>query len=90
MDDYFLAGARNFSFVQGFQNGSEIHPATYPVNIARSFHRGKIAGILKVTTHLHLVLRLRLCGALLSVLHLRLYLSNFFYRVFLFLLHSLH
>jgi hypothetical protein len=69
MDDWFLGGARNFSFAQGFQNGSETHPVSYPVNTGRSFHRGKIAVVLKTTTHHHLVQRLILCGAVLSVPH---------------------
>ena len=73
-------------FAQGFQNGSETHPAMYPVNTGRCFHRGKIAWVLNVTTHLHVVLRLRVFGAVPSVLHLQLYLSNFLYRVFIFFL----
>ena len=37
--------------------------------------RVKLLGFWRWTTHLHLMIRLRLCGAVLSVLHLWLYLS---------------
>jgi hypothetical protein len=55
MGDQFLAGGGNFSFVQSFQNASEAHPASYPVDTGGSFLRGKMAVVLKVTAHLHVM-----------------------------------
>jgi hypothetical protein len=40
----FPAGAGNFSFHHRVQNGSEAHPASYPVGTRGSFPGGKVAG----------------------------------------------
>jgi hypothetical protein len=50
----FTAGAGNFSLHHRVQNGSGAHPASYPMGT-----RG-----VKLTTHLHLVPRSRMCGAI--------------------------
>jgi hypothetical protein len=40
----FPAGAGNFSLHHRVQNGSEAHPASYPMGTRDSFSRGKAAG----------------------------------------------
>jgi hypothetical protein len=40
----FLAGAGNFSLHHHVQNGSEAHPASYPMGTRSSFPGGKVAG----------------------------------------------
>jgi hypothetical protein len=40
----FPAGAGNFSLHHRFQNGSGVHPASYPMGIRGSFPGGKAAG----------------------------------------------
>jgi hypothetical protein len=40
----FPAGAGNFSLHHRFQNGSEAHPASYPVSTRVFFPGGKAAG----------------------------------------------
>jgi hypothetical protein len=40
----FPAGAGNFSFHHGIQNGSGAHPASYPMGTGGSFPGGKAAG----------------------------------------------
>jgi hypothetical protein len=39
----FSAGAGNFSLYRRVQNGSEAHPASYPMGTRGSFPRGKAA-----------------------------------------------
>jgi hypothetical protein len=51
---------RNCSLVHNIQTGSEAHPASYPMDMGRSFPGGKADGREKLTTHLHLVPRLRM------------------------------
>jgi len=41
----FLVGAGNFSLHHRFQNGSGIHPASYPMGTGSSFPGGKAAGV---------------------------------------------
>jgi hypothetical protein len=53
----FLAGAGNFSLHHCVQNGSGSHPASYPMGTRGSFPGSKAARDMKLTTHLHLVLR---------------------------------
>jgi hypothetical protein len=50
----FIAGARDFSQI------FRAHPASYPLGTRNSFLWGKVAGGMKLTTHLHLVLRSRM------------------------------
>jgi hypothetical protein len=57
------AGRRYFSFLQYIQTGCEAHPVTYSVGNKGSILEGKAVRGMRSTTHLHLVLRLRLCGA---------------------------
>jgi len=45
------------------QTGSGAHPDSYPMGIRGSFHGGKGWGM-KLTTHLHLVPRSRMHGAI--------------------------
>jgi hypothetical protein len=40
----FLAGAGNFSLHHGVQNGSGVHPASYPMGTRDSFPGGKATG----------------------------------------------
>jgi hypothetical protein len=40
----FPAGAGNFSLRYRVQNGSGIHPASYPMGTRGSFPRGEVAG----------------------------------------------
>jgi hypothetical protein len=40
----FPAGAGNFSLHHRVQNGSETHPASYPMGSRGSFPGGKVAG----------------------------------------------
>jgi hypothetical protein len=53
----FSAGAGNFCLHHCVQNGSGAHPVSYSVDTRCSFLGGKAAGGVKLTTHLHLVLR---------------------------------
>jgi hypothetical protein len=53
----FPAGAGNFSLHHHVQNSSGVHPASYPMGTRGSFPGGKVARSMKLTTHLHLVLR---------------------------------
>jgi hypothetical protein len=46
------------------QAGSGAHPASYPMGTMGSFPGGKAPGIVKLTTHLHLVPRLIMRGAI--------------------------
>jgi len=39
------AGAENFSLLHRAQNGSGVHPASYPVETRGSFPGGKAAGV---------------------------------------------
>jgi hypothetical protein len=60
----FPAVAGNFSLHHRIQTGFRAHPASYPLGTGSSFPGGKAAGIVKLTTHLHLVPRPRMHGAL--------------------------
>jgi hypothetical protein len=60
----FPAGAGNFSLHHRVQNGTGTHPASYPMGTRGSFPGGKAAGGVKLTTHLHIVSRSRLRGAI--------------------------
>jgi len=51
---------RGFSLCHHVQTGSGVHPASYPLESGNSFSRGKMAGELKLTTHLDLLPRLEL------------------------------
>jgi hypothetical protein len=51
----FPASAGNFSLHHRVQNGSGAHPASYPMGTRGSFPGSKAAGLVKLTTHLHLV-----------------------------------
>jgi len=53
----------NFSLHHRVQTGSEAHPASYPMDSRESFPGGDM----KLTTHLHLVLRSRIHGAILPL-----------------------
>jgi hypothetical protein len=58
------AGAGNFSLHHRVQTGSGAHPASYPVG-TRGFSPGsKAAGGVKLITHLHLMPRSRMRGAI--------------------------
>jgi hypothetical protein len=41
----FLAGARSFSLHHHVQNGSGVHPVSYPMGTRGSFPGGKVAGV---------------------------------------------
>jgi hypothetical protein len=43
------------SLLHSVQNGSRVHPSSYPMGIEGSFPGGKGGRGMKVTTHLHLV-----------------------------------
>jgi hypothetical protein len=60
---WFLAGAGNFSLHHRIQNGSGAHPASYSMGIRGSFPGVKRPGV-KLTTHLHLVPKSRMSGAI--------------------------
>jgi hypothetical protein len=60
---WVLAGAGN-SLIHCVWSGSGAHPASYPVGTRGSFSGGKVARGMKLTTHLHLVLRSRMRGAI--------------------------
>jgi hypothetical protein len=81
--------ARHFSQFHDVQIASEAHPASCPLDTEGSFLGGKATGM-KVTTHLHLVLRsrivelylhslIRLHGVVLNQLSIRTALSFTFY-----------
>jgi hypothetical protein len=57
------AGDGNFSPYHHVQTGSGAHKASYPVCTRGSFPAGKAVGFVKLTTHLHLVPRSRIRGA---------------------------
>jgi hypothetical protein len=56
----FPAEARHFSLLYSFQTGSLVHLASYIMGTRGSFLGDKVAGGVKLTTHLHLVLRSRM------------------------------
>jgi hypothetical protein len=49
---------------KNIQTGSGACPASYPMGTGGSFPGGKVAGGMKLNIHLHIVLRLRMCGAI--------------------------
>jgi hypothetical protein len=57
------AGAGNFSLHHRVQTCSGDHPASYPMGTRGFFHRGKSDRGVTLTTHLHLVPRSRMRGA---------------------------
>jgi hypothetical protein len=56
----FLARARGFSLLSSVQTGSGGYPTFYPVGRGDSFPGGWAARVMKLTTHLYLVLRSRM------------------------------
>jgi len=46
------------------QTGSVTHPASYTMSTGSSHPVGKVVGGMKLTTELHLVLKLRMCVAI--------------------------
>jgi hypothetical protein len=50
-------GGWGFFLRHRVQTGSEAHPDSYPMGTGGSFPGGKAAGGVKLTTHLHLMLR---------------------------------
>jgi len=55
--------ARNFLFCWNIKTVSGSHPASCTMNKVVSFHRGKAGRDVKLTTHLRLVRRKRMSGA---------------------------
>jgi hypothetical protein len=55
----FPAGVRDFSLLHSVQTGSSTHPASYPVGKGTLSLGVKWGTGVKLTTHLHLVLRVR-------------------------------
>jgi hypothetical protein len=51
---------KDFSLLHNLQTGSDAHPASYTVGTGASFPEGYSSRSEKPTTHLHLVLRLRM------------------------------
>jgi hypothetical protein len=58
------AGTENFSPHHRVQTGSGTHPASYPMGARGSFPGAKASEASKLTTHLHLVPRSRMRGAI--------------------------
>jgi hypothetical protein len=56
----FPAGAREFSPLHTVQTSSGSHPVLNPMGTGGSFPEVKAAGGVKLTTHLHLVMRSRI------------------------------
>jgi hypothetical protein len=56
--------AGNFPLHHRIQTGSGAHPASYPMGTRGSFLGGKAAGACTLTTHLHIVPRSRMRGAI--------------------------
>jgi len=54
----------DFSFHHCIQIISGAHPASYPMGTSEHLPRGKVVGGMKLDTHLHLVLRLRMHGTI--------------------------
>jgi hypothetical protein len=55
--------ARNFLFYWNIKTVFGAHPASCTMNNVVSFHRGKVGRDVNLTTHLHLVRRKRMSGA---------------------------
>jgi hypothetical protein len=55
MEAKYLGGANDFSFLHSMETGSGTKPASYPMGIGDYFPID-----VKKTSHLHLVLRLRM------------------------------
>jgi hypothetical protein len=49
------------------QTGSVTHPASYTMSTGSSHPVGKVVGGMKLTTELHLVLKLRMCVAISTI-----------------------
>jgi hypothetical protein len=64
----FLTGAGTFFLHHLIQISCGAHPASYLIGTG-GFFWGKINWGMKLTTHLHLVPRLRICGAVPPLLH---------------------
>jgi len=58
----FLMGAGNFFLFQSVQTSSGTHPHAYSMN--RHFAQDHSGWFVRLTTHPHLVLRLRIGGAI--------------------------
>jgi hypothetical protein len=55
-----MGGAGDFSLFCSFQADSEAHQVSYTMDTVGCFSRDKAAGAMKLTTHLHVMLRLRM------------------------------
>jgi hypothetical protein len=69
----FPAGAGNFSLHHRVQNGSEDHPASYPMGTRGSSPEGKVGRVVKLTTHLILVPRSKNAWSYTSIPPIRLH-----------------
>jgi hypothetical protein len=56
----FPGGGRDFCLLHSVQTGSGAHPASCTMGMGSFFLRGKAAGDVKVTSHLHLVPKSRM------------------------------
>jgi hypothetical protein len=54
----------NFSLRHRVRTGSGTHPASYPTRTGRSFPEGQSGRDVTLTAQLHLVPRLKMCGAI--------------------------
>jgi hypothetical protein len=59
----------NSSLSHRVQTGSGTHPASYKMGPGGSFSQGKVAGVMKLTTHLYLVPTSRIRGAIPPLTH---------------------
>jgi hypothetical protein len=67
----FPVGARSFSLHHHrLQTGSGNHPAPYTTGTGESFSGGKEAGVVNLTTHLHVVPKLRMHVAIPPLPHM--------------------
>jgi hypothetical protein len=73
----FLAVARNFSLLYSFQTSSGAHLGSYKMGTTHLFTWGQSVQGVKVTTRLHLVLRLRIPGAIPPLSHTSSWWDNF-------------
>jgi hypothetical protein len=56
----FLIGVRDFYLMLSVQTGSGVHPGSYPMGTGVCFPWDTAASVVKLTTHLPLVLRSRM------------------------------
>jgi hypothetical protein len=64
----FQAGAKDFSLLLSGHTGSAVYPTSCPMD-TRDFSQEQNGQGMKLITHFHLVLRLRMLGALLPFHH---------------------